>query len=171
MIPLLISLHLLCPLEDASPRLAAMKKLDHWVGTWKGSGWAFNETGQRFDFAITESVQRKVAGTVLLLDGKGVRKNDKGEEITTHDGLVVISYDEKAHRYHWHGHDVGREPVSAELKMINGSMQWDLHTANNGPTIRFTIKIEGNRWHETGEVSLDGKAWNKFMEVTLERQK
>ncbi|MFT3880135.1 MAG: hypothetical protein QM703_10805 [Gemmatales bacterium] len=170
MIPLLISLHLLCPSEDASPRLAAIKKLDNWVGTWKGVGWSMNEKGERFDFTITESVQRKVAGTVLLLDGKGVRKNDQGEEITTHDGLVVISYDEKTHRYHWHGYDVGREPVHSELKMINGAMQWEVQPPNRSPTIRFTIKIENNRWHETGEVSLDGKAWNKFMEVTLERQ-
>jgi len=171
MITLLISLCFFSPADEASPRLAAIKKLDNWVGTWKGTGWAFNETGQRFDFTLTETVQRKVAGTVLLLDGKGVRKNDKGEEVTTHDGLVVVSYDEKTQRYYWHGHDVGRDPVNTELKMIDGAMQWDLQTPNRGATVRFTIKIENNRWHETGEASVDGKAWNKFMEVTLERQK
>lgn len=168
---LLVSMLFLFPADKPSPQLAAIKKLDHWVGTWKGSGWAFNEQGQRFEFTLTETVQRKVAGTVLLLDGKGTRKNDKGEEITTHDGLVIVSYDEKTKHYLWQGHDVGRESVSSELKMIDGSMQWDYQVPNQGPTIRFTIKINNDRWIETGEYSMDGKAWNKFMEVTLERQK
>ena len=158
---------LLAPPEN--PRLDAMEKLKPWVGSWKGTGWAFNETGQRFDFALTETVQSKVAGTVLLLDGKGLRKNDKGEDITSHDGLVIISYDEKTKRYLWQGHDVGRDAVSTELKITAGAMQWSLPIEKT-TTIRFTIKIENNRWHEIGEFSSDGKNWTRFMEVTLVRQ-
>lgn len=168
---LLVSMLVLFPAEEPSPRVAAINRLGHWVGTWKGTGWALNEQGQRFDFTLNETVHRKVAGTVLLLDGKGVRKNDKGEEITSHDGLVIVSYDEKTKRYQWQGHDVGRVPVNSELKIIDGSMQWDYQVPNQGPTIRFSIKIINDRWIETGEYSMDGKAWNKFMEVTLERQK
>src|SRR5262245_59642387 len=35
-------------------QVEAMKKLDPWVGEWKGSGWALAGRGQRRDFSIVE---------------------------------------------------------------------------------------------------------------------
>ena len=38
-----------------------------------------------------------------------------------------------------------------------------------GVTIRFTIRFDEKRWTKLA-TSADGKNWNKFLEMTLERQ-
>lgn len=157
--------------KPLSAQLQAMKKFNLWVGQWIGSGWALSENGQRIEFTLAEKVERKVGGTVLLVEGHGTRKNDKGAEIVTHDGLVVVSFNEKTNRYHWHGHDVSRGTIDAELKLIDGGFEWAFKAEERAATIRFTIKINEKQWHELGEVSIDGKNWHRFMEVTLQRQK
>ena len=52
-------------------QVEAMKKLDLWVGEWKGSGWASSGRGQRQEFTIVETVRPKVGGSVLLVEGRG----------------------------------------------------------------------------------------------------
>jgi hypothetical protein len=38
--------------------------------------------------------------------------------------------------------------------------------------MRFTVRLnEKGQWFEVGEFSRDGKAWQKFFEMTLERVK
>ncbi len=154
----------------SSEQQQAMKKLDLWVGQWKGSGWAISETGQRFNFNLIETVQRKVGGTVLLVEGRGTRKANNGDEVTTHDGITLVYYNSKAQQYLWNGHEQARKPINAELKPVDGGMEWFFKIEDRGATIRFTIKLSAKRWYEVGEISLDGKTWNKLMEVTLERQ-
>jgi hypothetical protein len=58
-----------------------------------------------------------------------------------------------------------------EPKLIDGGLEWGFRSAERGVTVRFTIQFDEKRWHEVGEVSTDGKTWNKFLEMTLERQK
>src|SRR5262249_36066660 len=84
--PLLLSV---LPLLAASPvsgqaptppaaQLEAMKRFDLWVGEWKGSGWVSSGAGQRHEISMDEKVQRRVGGTVLLVEGRGTRKTDSG---------------------------------------------------------------------------------------------
>ena len=58
---------------------------------------------------------------------------------------------------------VPRHSIDSVLEAILGE--------ESGVTIRFTVKFDERRWHEIGEASTDGKTWNKFLEMTLERQK
>ena len=77
-------------------RVAAMRKLDLLVGSWKGAGWSLSPTGTREEFELTETVQRRAGGTVLLVEGHGATKAVSGKPpAPTHDGIVVVSYDEK----------------------------------------------------------------------------
>src|SRR5438477_10016472 len=87
-------------------QVAAIKKLDAWVGEWKGSGWAATGRDQRSEFTIVEKVQRKVGGSVLLVEGRGTKKADAGNEVVVHEALAVVSYDGKAKRYRWQAHDL-----------------------------------------------------------------
>jgi hypothetical protein len=148
-----------------------MRKLDAWVGEWTGSGWAFAGPGQRNEFIITERVQRKIGGAVLLVEGLGKSKTGGGEERVTHDALAVISYDEKGGRYRFRAHDVRGQAIDTDLKLGEGAMEWSLHNEERGVTIRFTIRIDGDQWQERGYSSRDGKTWNPFMEMTLRRTK
>jgi hypothetical protein len=146
----------------------AMKKLAPWVGEWKGSGWASTGPGQRNEFTIVERVQRKLAGSALLVEGRGTKKAD-GAEVVVHEALAVVSYDDHAKRYRWEAHDLRGQAITVEPKLIDGGLEWGFR--NGGVTVRFTIKFDEKRWHEVGEVSADGTTWNKFLEMTLERQK
>jgi hypothetical protein len=152
-------------------QVKAMKKLDGWVGTWKGSGWASSGRDRRHDFTIVEKVQRKVGGSVLLVEGRGTRKAEKGREVVVHEALAVVSYDDKARRYRWQAHDLRGQAIDVEPKVADGGIVWGFRSAEGGVTVRFTIKFAGKRWHEVGEASTDGKTWTRFLEMTLERQK
>lgn len=149
-------------------RVEAMKKLDLWVGEWKGSGWNSMGQGERTEFTITEKVQRRVGGSVLLVEGRSVGKADGA---VIHDGLALVYYDDKTKCYHWHGHDVPWGAMDAEVKLVDEGFEWSLPVKERKATVRFTIKFDQKQWHEVGDVSVDGKTWRKFMEMTLKRQK
>jgi hypothetical protein len=152
-------------------RLEAMKKLDLWVGEWKGSGWRSSGGDGRQEFRIDEKVQRRLGGTLLLVEGKGTSKTDTGQEVVTHEALALLYYDDKAGRYHWNSHDAGGGARDAEAKLVEGGLEWGFRLEERGVTVRFTIRFDEKRWHEVGETSVDGKTWNKFLEMTLERQR
>ena len=152
-------------------RLEAMKRFDLWVGEWKGSGWRSTGGDGRQEFRIDEKVQRKLGGTVLLVEGRGTGRTDKGQEVVTHEALALLYYDDKAGRYHWNSHDLRGGTIDAEPKLVDGGFEWGFRVEERGVTVRFTIRFDEKRWHEVGETSVDGRTWNKFLEMTLERQK
>lgn len=152
-----------CFAQAGQGQEAPMRPFDLWVGRWKGSGWSVSAAGTRTEFTLEERVQRKVGGTVLLVDGRGTT----ADGTVTHDGLVVLSYDAKSRAYRWQGHEIGRDPINVEVKPIDGGLTWSLPAG--GATVRFTIRFDATRWQETGEVSTDGATWNRFMEMTLKR--
>jgi hypothetical protein len=151
-------------------RLEAMKRFDLWVGEWKGSGWD-SRGGGRHEFRIDEKVQRKLGGTVLLVEGRGTTRTDQGQEVVTHGALALLYYDDKAGRYHWNSHDLRGGAIDAEPKLVDGGFEWGFRVEERGVTVRFTIRFDEKRWHEVGETSVDGRTWNKFLEMTLERQR
>ena len=152
-------------------QLEAMKKFDLWVGEWKGSGWDSRGGDRRHEFRIDEKVQRKLGGTVLLVEGRGTSRTDKGQEVVTHESVTLLYYDNKAGRYHWNAHDLRGGTIDAEPKLVDGGFEWAFRLEERGVTVRFTIRFDEKRWHEVGETSVDGRTWNKILEMTLERQR
>lgn len=160
------------PQEPAAVQREAMKRLQSWAGQWRGSGWILTWPSRtRQEFTITETVQSKLGGTVLLVEGLGRGKDPQsGAEVDTHVTLAVLSYDEKAQTYRFRTHEATGRALDAVAKPIDGGLEWGFRDETSGSTIRFTIHLDGNRWHEVGEASRDGKTWHKFLEMTLERQ-
>jgi hypothetical protein len=158
------------PVRPAA-QIEAVKKLDLWVGEWKGTDWTSAGRDERYDFTIVEKVQRKVGGSVLLIEGRGTKKSDTGEAVVVHEALAVVSYDDKAKHYRWRAHDLRGQAIDVEPKVVDRGIEWGFKSEDRGVSIRFTIEFDEKRWHEVGEASTDGKAWHKFLEMTLERQK
>lgn len=154
---------------DAQAQVAALHRLDRWVGEWSGSGWSVNQQGVRVTFDQRERVERMVGGTVLLVVGHGTSRNAAGAEITTHDGLVLVTYDPATDRYRWRGRELNRAEMDAEVTLIPGGFSWQI-PAGPATTVRFTIQLDDHEWREWGEVRSDGSDWSRFMEVTLRRQ-
>jgi hypothetical protein len=156
----------------AQLRRVEMKKLDFLVGQWTGEGWIEFVPGQRRTFRQTESVQPKVDGEILLIDGLGKGKvPGKDEEVTVHSAFAVVSCDEKAKMFRWRAYTAGGNWIDTEAKVGDNSLEWGFHDERVGD-IRFTIRLDKKaQWVESGAISGDGKTWRQFFLMTLDRMK
>ena len=148
----------------------AMKKLDFLVGQWKGEGWMEFAPGQRRTFKGTEVVQRKLDGLLLAIEGlhRG-QVGGKGEEVVVHNAFGLVSYDDKAKRYRLQAFTSRGNYEDAEAKVSEGQLVWGMKVPQFGE-VRYTVKLDDKgRWFEIGEVSRDGKTWQQFFEMTLQR--
>ena len=153
---------------DIAAQREAMRKLDFWVGEWQGTGWYQAGPGGRRETTVTETIHPKLGGLALLAEGLGRSAGVvAGEETITHDALGIICFDEQLKRYRFVHYRAGDKLDEAELKLIEGGLQWERKVQSG--TVRFTAKIQEDRWHEVGEFSADGKTWRPFMEMTLHR--
>jgi hypothetical protein len=167
---LLMPVAALAQTQNASSS-AEMKKLEFLTGEWKGEGWIEFGPGQRRTFVETELVQSKIGGQVLLIEGLGKSKAPGQEkEIIIHNAMAMICYDAKLKQLRFRAYQAGGRNVESEAKAANGALEWGLE--ESGRTMRFIIKLDdAGRWFEIGEVSMDGKQWRKFFEMTLQRVK
>ena len=118
-------------------QLEAMKKLDFLVGEWKGEGWTEFIPGQRKTSPIAESVQTKLGGMVLLVEGIGKTKvPGKQEEVIVHNALGILSYDEKAKTYRMRSHIATGQTTDAEAKFTDGGFQWGFQA---GPSLSLSL--------------------------------
>ena len=163
------------PLRAQGPNATAleqMKKLNFLVGQWKGEGWVEYRPGQRVTVVATESVQRRLGGEVLLVEGIGRNKieNEKSE-LTGHDAIALMFFDTRTGTFRFQAHRARGTSVDTELKVTPGGFEWGFQDERAG-TLRFTMKLtEKGEWLEIGEMSRDGKTWQKFVETRLERVK
>jgi hypothetical protein len=150
----------------------AMKKLSYLTGEWKGESWTEFVPGQRLTSVGTETVQSKLDGLLLVMEGvhkRRGREKEAGEVV--HGAFAVVSYDEKAMRYRFLAYTNRGNYTEAEAKVADGKMEWGFHIPQFGD-MRYTINMnEKGQWFEIGEISTDGKQWRKFFEMTLERVK
>lgn len=84
--------------------------------------------------------------------------------------FTLVYYDSKAGRYRWNGYDSASGAVETEVKLVDGGLEWSVAAGGRGATVRFTIHFDEKRWHEVGEVSVDGRTWSRFMEMNLARR-
>lgn len=154
-----------------SPQAApdAMKKLDFLVGEWKGEGWIAFGTGERRTFTQSETIQPKLGGLLLQIEGLGKSKDPGKEGAIIHNAFAIVSYDDKAKQIRFHAYTADGRYVDTELKPVQEkTVQWTIPIP--GQTIRFTMNLsEKDQWLETGEFSPDGNKWMKFFEMKLQR--
>lgn len=170
---LLFALPNLLPAQTpVSEAQQAMKKLNFLVGQWKGEGWVQFGPGQRQTVNATETVQSRLGGEVLLIEGLGKSKGEGNQpEMTGHDAIAFFYYDSKAKVFRFQAHRAGGLAIDSEAKVTDRTFEWGFQDERAG-TIRFTMKLtDKDEWFEIGEFSQDGKTWHKFLEMTLQRVK
>lgn len=156
-----------------SPQASEMTKLNFLVGEWKGTGYIEMGPGQRRTFTETETVQNKLGGLMLLIEGTGTGKVPGSEaDVTVHNALAVVSYDDSSKAFRWLAYQAARgsvQSIDTNARVQNKTIEWGFHDARAG-TFRFTITLDDKgQWFEIGEISHDGKSWQKFFEMTLQR--
>ena len=150
------------PRPDA--QIAAMKKLDYMVGVWKGEGW-IEMGGPRMTFRGSETVQRKLDGVALLVEGAFVSE----QNVPVHTTLAVMSYDSAAKKYNFSTWLATGSTGDYELVLNPDGWQWEIVTPM-GMKIRFVMKLsEAGEWVETGSRSTDGTNWKQFFEMKLKK--
>jgi hypothetical protein len=158
-------------MANVAEQREAMKKWERWVGRWQGTGW-IDYGGQRMTFTIDETIQSKLGGIALLVEGRGkARMPGKQEESVIHEALATITYDDKAKKYRFVTQTEKGHFGMPDIKVTDDGWQWGFRDAGGGGilyTIKYTDKGE---WFEYGERSQDGKSWQRFHEMTLKRVK
>jgi uncharacterized protein (TIGR03067 family) len=154
----------------AAAQREAMKKLAFLVGRWQGDSWTEPAPGRRFAATGTESVENKLNGLVLVIEGVHRRKAEDGTVgPVVHNALGVISYDDAAKKYRFHGYTDRGNFADADVIVGDGRLTWSIR-ASQTVEIRYTITLTPNGgWSEIGETSSDGKVWRKFFEMNLKR--
>ena len=141
-----------------------VKKLESMVGQWKGSGW-MQQGPNRETFTGTETIQRKLDGLALLVEGKFT--NPEGKVI--HETLAVLAFNQKESKYRFRTYLATGMSGEHDFRLVEGGYEWGFQAPVG--TIRFTIKTDNDIWFEIGEFSRDGQNWMKFFEMKLEKVK
>ncbi|MGH9328431.1 MAG: hypothetical protein ACRD2B_17310 [Terriglobia bacterium] len=179
LLPILLLLIHGAPLRTPAPARVAptsegaqMKKLDFLLGKWAGTVYVEYVPGQRDTFTETETVQVKLGGLLITVEGTGKSKMPNGEEAVTHSAFAAVSYDQSASAYRWHAYNAARGSVqylATTAKVGTSTLEWGYRDRRAG-SVQFTIRTDQQgRWSETGELSHDGKTWHKFFAMTLRR--
>lgn len=151
--------------EDiAGKQRAEVKKLESMVGQWKGSGW-IQQGSKRETFTGTETVQRKIDGLALLVEGKFASPEGK----IIHETLAILAFNPKESKYRFRTYLANGMSGEHDFHLLDGSYQWGFQ--NQMGTVRYTIKTDNDVWFEIGEFSRDGKTWMQIFEMTLNRVK
>ena len=165
----LLSLLLLsaAPSPNTDTAKSELKKLDFLVGQWKGEGW-IQMGPDRHEFTGTETVQRKIAGLSLLVEGNFREKEKPADAPPIHETLGVLSWD-NSRKHYWFNTwlNTGRSGQYEARLIADKTLQWTIPIPQGH--IRYTMKLDDQqRWSETGEMSPDnGKSWHPFFQMTL----
>ena len=137
----------------------------------EGGGLDRIGSAQRRTFTQSETIQPKLGGLLLQIEGLGKSKDPGKEGTIIHNAFAIVSYDDKAKQIRWHAYTADGRYVDTELKPLQEkTVQWSIPTP--GQNIRFTMNLnEKDQWLETGEFSPDGNKWMKFFEMKLQRVK
>ena len=149
-------------------QIEEMKKINFLIGEWQGEGWIQLGANKRETFKQHETVQSKLNGLTLVIEGVG--KSKDGSERIVHNALAVVSYDLQKKNLRFSAYQANGQTIDAEAKITQSGLEWGFTQVYG--TIRFTITLnEKGEWHEIGEINPDGKNWYKNFEMTLQKVK
>jgi hypothetical protein len=152
---------------DPTPAIEAVKTVAFLEGRWSGEGWSQMGSGPKDVFSVTETVEVKLNGAVMLIEGVGRSKS--GEAKIGHHALAVIAFDPVERKLMFSSFVGGRPRQDLALEVGPDSLVRGF-TLPTGGKVRYTIRVKDKVWHEVGEYSTDGSTWQTFLEMRLERQ-
>lgn len=142
-----------------------MRKLDALIGKWTGEGWILRGA-EREEFVGTETVQKKINGLALLVEGRFTRKTDTSHVI--HETLAILSFNPKTKEYEFKAHLASGSSNQMKFDIVGEAFEWGIEFPGN--KILYTITINDGMWKEVGNISRDGgKTWTQFFEMNLKK--
>ncbi|HEX3746109.1 MAG TPA: hypothetical protein VHW09_19350 [Bryobacteraceae bacterium] len=135
------------PSDSAALQREAMRKLSFIAGAWTGPVTIVRGPGEPLRLTQTESVQYKLDGLVLLIEGKSTGADGKAQ----FQALATIAYDDATHTYRMRAYNDGHY-VDVPLTVAPGGFSWgfDAGPVRVENVMRLTAKGE---WQEASEVT------------------
>ncbi len=149
----------------ADPGLEAMSRLASMAGRWQGTGWMRRGPGEPQHTVSLETVESRLGGRVLVVEGLHHAKDDPSRVV--HHALGVISHDPESGNYRFRSHLATGQSGDHEMRLEGADILWFIDTPRG--QVRYTIRIEDGEWHEAGEFSADGESWQEFFGMDLKR--
>lgn len=149
--------------EPRDSGLEAMKALPPLAGHWEGEGWIRQGAGEPVRFVGEEHVEPRLDGRILVIEGKHW-SSDRSRVV--HHAFAVLSPDPGNSGYRFQTHLANGRGGDFSGHLENGAFIWEMD--NPSGRMRYVIRIEGERWHEVGEIDREGK-WHQFLEMDLRR--
>jgi hypothetical protein len=116
---------------------------------------------------MVETVERKLNGAVLLVEGRGTVSMPDAEERVVHHALGVISFEPISGTYTLRSFLATGQSGEFELTLVDNGVVWSRVVP--GGRIRNTARFTADEWHEIGEFSRDGTTWTQMMELRLKK--
>ncbi len=151
---------------DSTPAAAdRMAFFAPMLGVWEGAGWTRQGPGETAKFVGQETVTSHLDGRLVAIEGKHW---DESRTRVVHSAFATISWDPGASQYLFHSVLADGRAGDYRGAVRDAAFVWELTTP--GGTVRYTISISGDRWHETGEMDRGGQLVRVF-EMTLARRR
>lgn len=145
-----------------APHQAAMKALAGLDGVWRGQGRTFSAAGEQTTFTQTIRVGSIGEGAVKLLEGRSYGADARAYGYNVEIMSFAPSTATYALRLYAQG-TLGDVPI----KPVNGG--FTLEYPDGAATVRFTITVTADTWHEIAERRLPGAEPFRFLELNLRR--
>lgn len=172
--PFLIAAALICAavpagaqgLYDPAARIAAqraaMARLAHLDGIWRGPAWTLTPQGRR-DMIQAERIGAFLDGSVRVMEGRGYVADGS----IAFNAFGVVSFDPVTRRYSltsWAMGFTGTFP----LRLTDDGYVWEA-PAGPGAIMRYTAVVRDGTWHEIGERIVGDEPPVRIVELTLRR--
>ena len=140
----------------------ALKALDFLDGIWRGTAYNISPDGSRHEVVQTERIGPMLNGEIKVIEGRGYN----ADGTVGFNAFAVLSYDVRKRAFNFRSYAMGNEGDFEFTPTANGYV-WKIPA---GPvTIRYTAKIEGDKFNEVGDrIMPDGKE-ARFFEMNLKR--
>ena len=151
---------------DVRAQQIAMKKLGFLVGEWSGEASVLRGPGQFAELTQTESVEFKLDGLVLVIEGVGRTKSDGKPSL---QAIGLISFDDETGTYRMRAFNDGRW-LETDVKLAEGgnSISWGFALGEFKTTTVLRINETGE-WTESGELVIGDRPPQKMMELRVRR--
>lgn len=154
------------PRDFSAQCKSEMKKLNYFVGDWKGSAIVQTPNGP-LTLIQTENIQWALDGLVLSIEGTG-RENDK----ITFNAMALVNFNPTTQEFQFRSYVKEGYATDAYFKVLNeNQFQWGFDIPSGGK-VKYVITLDPTKgtWYELGEYSPDGNKWMKSVEMNLVKQ-
>jgi hypothetical protein len=158
--------------QENTEQVAEKMKSFSWMeGQWKGEAWYIGADRTKTYLIQEETVEARLDGSILTLEGRGSQKNKESQEMkTVFEAFGILTWDTNEAKYVLRAYRGGNFIDSEVLANGDGSYSWFIDLPY-GKT-RYTLShSDDGVWNEKGEFSLDGgETWMQTFEMNLTKE-